>query len=111
MTLRSLLYRISLPLAALAFLGAGLAARAGAHRPILAADLAILHARVYTGEPRQPEARAVAVVGNRIAAVGSEAEIRETVGPRTRVIDAGGRLVLPGFNDAHVHFMDGGFQL
>src|SRR5437870_13402156 len=109
MTPRTLLRHIPLPLAVVALLGAALASRASAQRPVIAADLAILHARVYTGEPRQQEARAVAVVGNRFAAVGSEAEIRETVGPRTRVIDAGGRLVLPGFNDAHVHFMDGGF--
>src|SRR5439155_4023085 len=47
----------------------------------------------------------------RIAAVGATQKIRQFAGPRTRMIDAGGRLVLPGFNDAHVHFLNGGFEL
>src|SRR5207245_4144950 len=46
-----------------------------------------------------------------IAAVGSRAEIDLWRGPETKVIDAGGKLVLPGFNDAHVHFIQGGAQL
>ena len=50
-------------------------------------------------------AEAFAVSGNRITAVGSNASIRKLVGPSTHVIDARGRLVLPGFNDSHVHFM------
>ena len=58
-----------------------------------------------------PTAGAVAVLGNRIAAIGSTPEIRALAGPGTRVIDAGGKLVLPGFNDAHVHFLMGGFSL
>jgi hypothetical protein len=58
-----------------------------------------------------PTAQAVAVSGNRIAAIGSTAEIRALAGPETRVIDAAGKLVLPGFNDAHVHFLMGGFSL
>jgi hypothetical protein len=56
-------------------------------------------------------AQAVAVYGNRIAAIGTNQEVKAKSGPRTRVIDAQGRLVLPGFNDAHVHFLSGGFQL
>ena len=59
----------------------------------------------------RPTAGGVAILGNRIAAVGSTAEIRALAGPRTRVIDAAGKLVLPGFNDAHVHFLMGGFSL
>ncbi|HEY0006518.1 MAG TPA: amidohydrolase [Pyrinomonadaceae bacterium] len=77
----------------------------------LFADLIIVNARVHTMDARVPLAEAVAVYGNRIVGVGSTAEIRRMAGPRTRVIDAVGRLVLPGFNDAHVHFMSGGFQL
>jgi predicted amidohydrolase YtcJ len=50
-------------------------------------------------------AEAFAVSGNRISAVGSNKLIRTLIGPSTRAIDAEGRLVLPGFNDAHVHFM------
>jgi predicted amidohydrolase YtcJ len=54
---------------------------------------------------------ALVVVGERIVMTGTSAEARRWTGARTRVIDAGGRLVLPGFNDAHVHFLSGGFQL
>lgn len=78
---------------------------------MVAADLVIINAHVRTMDEGRPEAEAVAVIGNRIVAVGSTAEIKRLVGPNTRVIDAGGRLVLPGFNDAHVHFISGGFQL
>lgn len=59
----------------------------------------------------QPAAEGVAVLGNRIFEIGSTKEIKKLAGPNTRVIDANGQLVLPGFNDAHVHFMAGGFQL
>lgn len=75
-----------------------------------AADLVILNANVRTMSSKQPKAEAVAVIGNKIAAVGTNAEIRKLVGERTRVIDAGGKLVLPGFNDSHVHFMGIGNQ-
>ncbi|MGI9107100.1 MAG: amidohydrolase [Pyrinomonadaceae bacterium] len=74
-------------------------------------DLIIVNAAVQTMDKGRPLAEAVAVYGNRIAAVGSSAEIRPLAGPRTRVIDAGGALVLPGFNDSHVHFIDGGGHL
>ncbi len=77
----------------------------------MVADLAIINAAVRTMDARRPEAQALAIYGNRIAAVGTNDEIRKLIGSRTRVIDAGGRLVLPGFNDAHVHFLSGGFQL
>ena len=52
----------------------------------------------------RPDAEAVAVTAGRISAVGTSREIKLLAGPRTRVVDAGGRLLLPGFNDAHVHF-------
>ena len=58
-----------------------------------------------------PTAQAVAVRGDRIVAVGSDADLDAWHGPQTHVIDAGGRLLLPGFNDAHVHFVSGGMQL
>lgn len=76
-----------------------------------AADLIVTHAEVWTGDPAQPEAQAVAVLGDRIAAVGTATEIEQWRGPQTQVIAAQGRLILPGFNDAHVHFIDGGLQL
>ena len=77
----------------------------------LAADLVVVNARVRTMDEKRPAAAAVAVYGNRVVAVGSTAEVRSLAGARTRVVDAGGRLVLPGFNDSHVHFLSGGFQL
>jgi predicted amidohydrolase YtcJ len=65
--------------------------------------LAIVNARVFTGVEAQPWAEAVAVRGERILAVGTSQEIREAAGPTARVIDAGGRLMIPGINDAHTH--------
>jgi predicted amidohydrolase YtcJ len=76
-----------------------------------AADLIIQNARVWTVDSSRPEAEAVAVLGDRIVAVGSSLQVDAWRGPHTRVIDAGGKRLLPGFNDAHVHFMDGGSQL
>lgn len=75
------------------------------------ADLIIVNATLRTMDAAQPQAQAAAIYGNRIAEVGSTETIRALAGARTRIIDAGGRLVLPGFNDAHVHFLSGGFQL
>jgi predicted amidohydrolase YtcJ len=74
-------------------------------------DVAIVNGRVWTGGTAQPEAEALAVCGERIAAVGSSADIERMIGPATRVIDAAGRRVLPGFNDAHVHLLSGGQHL
>jgi predicted amidohydrolase YtcJ len=76
----------------------------------MAVSFVIVNARVWTGDPRRPWADAVAVEGDRIAAVGSSAEIRKLAGG-ARVIDARGAMVVPGFIDAHVHFVDGGFRL
>jgi hypothetical protein len=76
-----------------------------------AADLIVTHANIYTVDRRHPRAEAVAVIGERIVAVGSRAEIDAWRGAATRVIDAHGKLLLPGFDDAHVHFTDGGADL
>ena len=76
-----------------------------------AADLIIINAKVWTVDATQPLAQAVAVLQDRIVAVGSNAEINAWHGSRTEVIDARGKLLLPGFNDAHVHFVSGGEQL
>lgn len=75
------------------------------------ADTVLVHGRVWTENPRQREAEAIAIMGNRIASVGSSADILKLAGPRTRVIELHGRRVVPGFNDAHVHFVDGGTAL
>jgi hypothetical protein len=76
-----------------------------------AADLVITNAKVWTGDKSLPIAQAVAVLGDRIVAVGSNAAADAWRGPHTQLIDAGGKLLLPGFNDAHVHFVSGGQQL
>jgi predicted amidohydrolase YtcJ len=76
-----------------------------------AADLIITNAAVWTADKERPKAEAVAVIGERIVAVGSSARVDMWRGGNTRVIDARGRLLLPGFNDSHVHFVSGGMQL
>ncbi len=75
------------------------------------AEVIVTNANVYTVDKAQPKAEAVAVIGDRIVAVGTAAEIDAWRGAQTKVIDAGGKLLLPGFNDSHVHFIDGGLQL
>ncbi|MDI1242789.1 MAG: amidohydrolase, partial [bacterium] len=75
------------------------------------ADLVVVNANVHTGNRDQPVARAIAVNANKIVAVGTDAQIRAMVGADTRVIDAGGKTVVAGFNDAHVHFLETGQQL
>ena len=76
-----------------------------------AADLIVRNAKIWTVDKSHPSAQAVAVLGDRIVAVGSNEEIETWRGSRTRVIDAAGKLLLPGFNDSHVHFVDGGLAL
>ena len=80
-------------------------------QPKPSATLIVTNAGVYTVDKQRPKAEAVAVIGDRIVAVGSRADIDLWRGPQTKVIDAGGKLLLPGFNDAHVHFIQGGAQL
>ena len=60
---------------------------------------------------KQPWAEALAVQGDKIVAVGTEADIEKLRTPKTKMIDAGGRLVLPGFVDCHIHFLDGSLSL
>lgn len=74
-------------------------------------ELVILNGRVLTMDDARPRAEAVAVRGGRIQAVGSTAEIRDMAGPGTRVVDAGGHTVLPGFIDSHVHLFQGSAAL
>lgn len=77
----------------------------------VAPTLIIANADVRTMDPERPRAEAVVICQNLIAAVGTSVEMEALAGPRTRIIDAAGRLLLPGFNDAHVHFLAGGFSL
>ena len=76
--------------------------------PRESADTLIVNARVATLNARQPNAQALAIKGERILAVGSQNEIEPYRGQSTRVIDAAGRTVIPGLNDAHTHFIRGG---
>lgn len=75
------------------------------------ADLILVHGKIWTENPRQPEAEAVAVIGNRIVAVGDSAAILKFRGTDTTMIELHERRVVPGFDDAHVHFVDGGAAL
>src|ERR1700726_4883316 len=75
------------------------------------ATLILVNGKVWTENPSQPTAQAVALDGSRILAVGDNATIRKLAGPNTCVIDLSGRLLLPGFNDSHVHFLGGGGSL
>ena len=72
------------------------------------ATLVLVHGKIWTENSKQPEVEAVAVWGNRIVALGDSATILKLAGPNTKVIDLHGRRVVPGFNDAHVHFYMGG---
>ena len=76
-----------------------------------AIDLILLNADIRSLDPLQPRARAMAIAGGRVVALGEEAEIRTLANGRTRTIDAGGRLVLPGFQDTHIHLQDSGADL
>jgi predicted amidohydrolase YtcJ len=75
------------------------------------ATLIVTNAVIYTVDKQHPRAEAVAVIGDRIVGVGARAEVDSWRGPQTKVINAGGKLVVPGFNDAHLHFISGGEQL
>ncbi|HEU4387901.1 MAG TPA: amidohydrolase family protein, partial [Blastocatellia bacterium] len=75
------------------------------------ADLLLLHGKIWTGVPSKPWADALASRGERIVAVGSDDDVGKLAGDRARVIDLGGRLVLPGFIDGHTHFVTGGAHL
>ena len=75
------------------------------------ATLAVVNAHVWTGDARRPWAEAVAIDGDRISAVGSSAETIKRTTSATHVIDARGMMVVPGFIDSHIHFLNGGFGL
>lgn len=74
-------------------------------------DLALINGKIWTVNPAQPWAEAVAIKGEKILEIGSSKEIKKLIGSKTEVIDLKGGLVLPGFIDSHTHFLDGGFSL
>ncbi|MEU6883232.1 amidohydrolase [Streptomyces sp. NPDC046712] len=74
------------------------------------ADLLVRNAKVFTGDPDRPEARAVAIRDGRVAALGDDHDLAHLVGPGTKVVDALGRRVIPGLNDSHLHVIRGGLN-
>ncbi len=76
-----------------------------------AADTIIVHAKIYTLNVKQPWAEALAIKADKILAVGSDKDIQPYRGSSTKIVDAGGHLLLPGFEDCHIHFMDGSLGL
>ncbi|MEU6880998.1 amidohydrolase [Streptomyces sp. NPDC046712] len=74
------------------------------------ADLVFTHGPVHTGDPARTRASSLAVTGERITAVGHD-DVHELIGPDTEVVDLRGKLLLPGFQDSHVHAVFGGTEL
>ena len=74
------------------------------------ADLIILNGHIVTMDALRPRVTALAAGEGRIVALGDDAEIKRLASDSTRIIDAGGRLVLPGFQDTHIHLQDSGFE-
>ena len=72
------------------------------------ADLLIENAKIVTLDPKMPRAEAIAITGDKIVGVGKRHELESLRGPGTKVIDAGKRVIIPGLNDAHTHFIRGG---
>ncbi|WP_405682592.1 amidohydrolase [Streptomyces sp. NBC_00057] len=73
-------------------------------------DLIFTRGPIHTGDPARTRASSLAVTGERITAVGHD-EVRELIGPDTEVIDLQGKLLLPGFQDSHIHAVFGGMEL
>lgn len=79
--------------------------------PAVAADLVVHNGKVWTGDPKRPEAQAVAVWRGRVLKVGTDAEVKALAGANTKLIDLKGGRLVPGFYDSHVHFLSGGQSL
>lgn len=75
------------------------------------ADIVVLNGRIWTGDPVMPWAEAIAATGEYITSIGSTPDIKGAIGPKTQVIDAKNKLVIPGIIDNHTHLMIGGLQL
>lgn len=77
---------------------------------VVPADIVLKTTALFTAEELEPRAGCVAVRGSEIVAVGSPDKVQPFIGPDTEVIDAGNKLVMPGFNDSHMHFALGSIQ-
>ncbi len=92
----------------------GAHARADESDGVPSADLIIVGGKVWTGADRQwrgAKATALAIVGDTIVAVGRDDDVRRRIGPKTKIIDAGGKRIIPGITDSHTHVVGGGLQL
>jgi len=81
------------------------------NKPSTMADIIIINSKIWTANPAQPFAEAMAISNNTILAVGTTREILKYKNSDTKVLDKPGELVLPGFIDSHLHFLTGGFSL
>jgi predicted amidohydrolase YtcJ len=100
---------VSKPICLLAFLVGVFGACQEGHAPSgPVADIVVRNANVYTVDAQRPQAQAVAIKGDRILWVGDEKDVDARIGPSTKVVDAEGRLLLPGFIDSHFHVLLGG---
>ena len=75
------------------------------------ADLVLYNGKIYTMDRANPQAQAVAIVGNRIAAVGDDDQIKSLLSPGGEAVDLGGRTVVPGLTDSHIHFVEYALRL
>ncbi|MBN2281540.1 MAG: amidohydrolase [Candidatus Marinimicrobia bacterium] len=75
------------------------------------ASFVLLNGNIWTGNPHQPKAEALAIAGNKIIFVGTNKDGKKYISPKTEVVDAEGKFICPGFTDAHLHFLDGGQRL
>jgi predicted amidohydrolase YtcJ len=82
-----------------------LSANAGAQVRKSTADLVLKNGTVYTMDQGRPKAQAVAIIGNQIAVVGTDADVEPYIGPETRVIDLNGQTVVPGLKESHGHLI------
>jgi predicted amidohydrolase YtcJ len=103
-------------LATAVFLMTVISIAAAQDQPTTAADLIFIHGNIYPGAGAAPSfhpfprAEAMAIRGDRVAAVGAQSDVLKLKGSGTKVVDLGGHFVMPGFNDAHVHLAEAGMQ-
>jgi predicted amidohydrolase YtcJ len=97
---------ISMRLARTLLIAAGCAALS--FQTALAQERVLVNGKIFTGNPQQPYAEAVSIRGGKIVAVGSRHEVDASVGADAQVVDLGGKTLLPGLIDSHVHAVKGG---
>jgi predicted amidohydrolase YtcJ len=105
------LYRYSAVVFVLALLFCAFAASAQQSARVAPAEIIITHAKVVTMDEKKPSAQSLAIRKGKIVAVGSDDQVGRMRGIGTRMIDAGGKLVLPGFTDCHIHMLEGGLSV